>query len=94
MSSSGGSVRIASTTELAKVVVEGDCAIQGEVESRVAHRLRWEAVEEVDGGVQGFCPVAGRERRLEEKTSYHIGGGTNHAFSPTVLRRGVGTRET
>jgi hypothetical protein len=33
----------------------------------VAHRLRGKAVEEVGGSVQGLCPVAGRERRLEEK---------------------------
>jgi hypothetical protein len=44
--------------------------------------------------VQGLCPVAGRERRLEEKAADHIGGGANHALGPTVLRRGVGARET
>jgi hypothetical protein len=64
------------------------------VESRLAHRLQWEAVEEVGDGVQSLCPVAGSERRLEEKATYHIGGGMNHAFSPSVLGRGVGARET
>jgi hypothetical protein len=37
-------------------------------------------MEEVGGGVQGLCPVAGRERRMEEKATNHIGGGVNHAF--------------
>jgi hypothetical protein len=60
----------------------------------VAHRLRWEAVEEVGCGVQGLCPVAGRERCLEEKAADHVGGGANHALCPTVLRGGVGARET
>jgi hypothetical protein len=46
------------------------------------------------GGVQGLCPVAGRERRLEEKAADHVGGGANDAFVLTVLRRGVGARET
>jgi hypothetical protein len=60
----------------------------------LAHHLRWEAVEEVSGSVQGLCPIASRERRLKEKTSDHIGGGSNHALSLTILGRGVGARET
>jgi hypothetical protein len=60
----------------------------------VAHRLRWEAAEEVCGGVQGLCPVAARERHLEEKATDHVGGGANHALCPAVLGRGVGARET
>jgi hypothetical protein len=60
----------------------------------VAHRLRWKAVEEVGGDAQGLCPVAGRERRLKEKATDHIGGGSDHALGPTVLSRGVGARET
>jgi hypothetical protein len=94
MRSSGRSVRIAGTTEHAKVVVGGDCVVQGEVGSRVAHRLRGKTDEEVCGGVQGLYPVAGRERRLEEKATNHIGGGANHAFGPAVLGKGVGVRET
>jgi hypothetical protein len=46
------------------------------------------------GGVQGLCPVAGRERRLEEKAANHIGGGASDAFNPIVLGRGEGTQET
>jgi hypothetical protein len=92
MRSSSGSVRIASATEYAEVVVGGGCAIQGEVGSGVAHCLRWKAVEEVGGSAQGLCPVAGRERRLKEKATNHIGGGSNHALGPAVLSRGVGTR--
>jgi hypothetical protein len=46
------------------------------------------------GGVQGLYLVAGGERSLEEKGADHIGGGVNHAFSPAVLGRGVGARET
>jgi hypothetical protein len=48
----------------------------------------------VGGDVQGLCPIASRERRLEEKATDHIGGGVNHALDPTVLGRGVGARET
>jgi hypothetical protein len=60
MRSGGGSVRIAGTAEHAKVVVGGGCVVQGEVGSRVAHRLRGKAVEEVGGSVQGLCLVASR----------------------------------
>jgi hypothetical protein len=94
MRGSSGSVRVAGTAEHAKVVVGGGCVVQGEVGSRVAHRLGWKTVEEVGGGVQGLCPVAGRERRLEEKTTDHVGGGANHALCPVVLGGGVGARET
>jgi hypothetical protein len=38
--SSGGGVGVAGTTENTEVVVGGGCAIQGEVGSVVAHRLR------------------------------------------------------
>jgi hypothetical protein len=64
------------------------------VRGRVAHRLRGKTVEEVGGNVQGLCPVAGRERRLEEEAAEHIGGGADHAFGTAVLCRGVGARET
>jgi hypothetical protein len=94
MRSSGRSVKIAGTTEHAKMVIGGGCVVQGEVGSRVAHRLRQKTVEEVCSGVQGLCPVAGRESCLEEKAANHIGGGANRAFGPTVLGRGVGARET
>jgi hypothetical protein len=60
----------------------------------VAHRLRGKTIQEVCSGVQGLWPVAGRERRLEDKVADHIGGGVNHVFGPTVLGRGVGARET
>jgi hypothetical protein len=93
MGSDGGSVGIGGTAEHAKVVIRGGCVVQDEVESRVAHRLRGKAIE-VCVGVQGLYPVAGRERRLEEKVADHIGGGANHAFGPTVLGRAVGARET
>jgi hypothetical protein len=94
MRGGGGSVIITGTTEHAKVVVRGGCAVQGEAGSRVAHRLRGKAVEEVYGGVQGLCLVAGGERCLEAKAVGHISGGANHAFGPAVLGRGVGKRET
>jgi hypothetical protein len=62
MRGSSRSVRIAGTTEHAKVVVGGGCVVQCEVRSRVAHRLGGKTVYKVGGGVQGLCPVAGRER--------------------------------
>jgi hypothetical protein len=43
--------------------------------------------------VQGLCPVVGRERRLEEEATDHVGGGANDAFDQTVLGRGVKVRE-
>jgi hypothetical protein len=94
MRGSSGSVRVAGTAEHVNVVVGGGCAIQGEVGSREAHRLGGKTVEEVGGGVQALCPVAGRERRLEEKAADHVGGGANHALCPAVLGGGVGARET
>jgi hypothetical protein len=60
----------------------------------VAHRLGGKTVEEVGGGVESLCPVAGRERRLEEKAADHVGGGADHALCSTVLGGGVGARET
>jgi hypothetical protein len=94
MWSSSGSVRVAGTAEHAKVVIGRGCAVKGEVRGRVAHRLRGKTVEEVGGSVQCLCPVAGRERRLEEEAAEHIGGGADHAFGSAVLCRGVGARET
>jgi hypothetical protein len=94
MRGSSGSVRVAGTAEHAKVVIVGGRAVHSEVGSRVAHRLGGKMTEEVGGGVQGLCPVAGRERRLEEKATDHVGGGANHALCPTVLGGGVGARET
>jgi hypothetical protein len=60
----------------------------------VAQRLRGKMIQEVGGCVQGLYPIAGRERRLEEKAAEHIVGGADHAFGPAVLSRGVGARET
>jgi hypothetical protein len=94
MRGGSGSVRVAGTAEHAEVVVGGGCAVQDEVGSGVSHRLRGKTIEKVCGGVQGLCPVAGRERRLEEKAADHIGGGADHAFGTTVLCRGVRARET
>jgi hypothetical protein len=88
------SVRVAGTAEHVQVVVERGCAVQGKVRCRVAHRLRGKTVEEMRGSMKGLCPVGGRERRLKKKAADHVGGGANHALGPTVLSRGVGTRET
>jgi hypothetical protein len=89
-----GSVRVAGTAKHAQVVVGGGCAVEGEVGCRVAHRLRGKTVEEMRGCMKGLCPVGGRERRLKEKATDHVGGGANHALGPAVLSRGVGARET
>jgi hypothetical protein len=40
-------------------------------------------------GIQGFCPVASRERRLKEEAVDHVGSGANDAFDPSVMGRGV-----
>jgi hypothetical protein len=94
MRGNSGSVGIVGTAKHAKVVVGGGHAIQGEVGGGVARRLHWEVIEEVGGGVQDLCTVAGRERHLEEKATDHFGGGANHALDPTVLDRGVRARDT
>ena len=94
MRGSSGSVGIAGTAKYAEVGIGRVGVVHGEIGSGVAHCLRGEAVEEVGGGVQSLCLVASRERRLEEKTAYHVGGGANLALDPTVLGRGVGARET
>jgi hypothetical protein len=93
MRSSSESVGVAGTSEHAKMVVGGCGAVQGELGGGVVHRLRWEVVKKVGGSVQGLDPVAGRERRLEEKATNHVGGGANQAFGPTILGGGVGARE-
>ena len=93
MWSGSGSVRVPGTAEHAKVVIGRGCAVKGEVGGRVAYRLRGKMVQEVGGSVQGLCPVAGRERRLEEETAEHISGGADHAFGSAVLGRSVGARE-
>jgi hypothetical protein len=62
--------------------------------SEVAHRLRGEVVKEMGSGVQGLCPVVGRERRLKEEAADHVGSGANVAFDMNVLGRGVGAQET
>ena len=85
MGSGGGSVGIVGTTKHVKVVVGGGRAIHDKVGSGVAHRHRGEAVEEMCGGVQGLCPVAGRERHLKEKATNHVGGGANDVFGPAIL---------
>jgi hypothetical protein len=59
----------------------------------VAHRLRWEAVEEVGSFVKSLCLVAIGERRLKEEATDHVGDSANHALGPTILGRGVGARE-
>jgi hypothetical protein len=50
----------------------------------VAYRLRGKTVQEVGGSVQGLCPVAGRERRLEEEAAEHISGGGGGCARPAV----------
>jgi hypothetical protein len=95
MGSDGGSVEIAGTTEHAKVVVGGGCAIQGKVgRSGMVHHLRGETVDEMCSGVQGLYLVTGKERHLKEKAEDHVGGGANDVFCPVVMGRGVRARET
>jgi hypothetical protein len=94
MRGSSGSVGIAGTAKYAEVGIGRGGVVHGEIGSGVAHCLRGEAVEEVGGCVKGLGPVASSKRRLKEKAADHVGDGANHAFSPTVLGRCVGARET
>jgi hypothetical protein len=60
----------------------------------VTHRLEGKAVEEIGSSVQGLCPIVGRKRRLKYDATYHVSGGANNPFGPTVLRGSVGARES
>jgi hypothetical protein len=59
----------------------------------LAHCFRGEAIEEMSSGVQGLCPVDGKERRLDEEATNHVGGDANDAFDLAVLGRSVRARE-
>jgi hypothetical protein len=73
--------------------IERGCAIQSKVRSGVTVRLGGEAVDEMCSSVQGFHPITGRKRRLQEKATYHVGSGANDAFDSTVLSIIVGIWE-
>jgi hypothetical protein len=68
MRSGGGSVGIAGTAEHKGGRKRGLCRTRRSGEW-VVRRLRGEAVEEMCGGVQGLCPVAGRERHLKKEAA-------------------------
>ena len=55
----------------------------------MAHHFQRKAVEEMGSSIQGLCPVAGRERRLKEEATDHVGGVANDTFGLTVLGRSV-----
>jgi hypothetical protein len=75
------------------VVIEGDVPYRSKWGVGWLTAFRGEAVEEMFGGVQGLCPVVGRERRMKEKATNHAGG-SNDAFGPTVQGRDIGAQET
>lgn len=72
------------------------CVIQGEVRRRVTHRhrLRGKTVEKMSSSVYGIYPIAGKKRRLKEEAVDHVSGGANNPFVTTVLRGGLGARES
>jgi hypothetical protein len=43
---------------------------------------------------RGLCPIADRKRRLKEEAAYHVSGGANDPFDPTVPRGSVRARES
>lgn len=45
------------------------------------------------GSVESLHLVLGGKRCLEEKATYHVGGGANHAFSSVILMGGESARE-
>jgi hypothetical protein len=71
-----------------EVCIERDSAKESEGRRRMIDRLGGETVEEMGASIQRLHPIAGGERRLEEKAVDHVGGGANHAFGTTVLREG------
>jgi hypothetical protein len=58
------------------------------------HRLGWQAVEKVGGSGEGLSLVVRRKGSLKEQGVRDIVRCANHALSPTILRRCVGTRHT
>jgi hypothetical protein len=88
--SSDSGVRVTRTPEDSKVIVSR----RGTEKSvmRRGSEIGSGRIEEVGGGVQALSPEASRKRGLKQKGAHGIVGGANHAFSLTILRRGIRTR--
>jgi hypothetical protein len=93
--SSGGDVGIANITKNLKVGIGGGCAIKGKVGGGggVTHCLGGNAIE-MGSNVFSLCPIADRKRPLKEEATYHVSGGANNLFGPTVLKGSVGAQES
>jgi hypothetical protein len=94
MRSGGGEIRVASAPKDTEMIVGGVDVEKSEVRSGVSNRLGGQTVEEVGGSGEGLSPVVGRKGGLKKKSAHDIIRCANHALSPTILRRCVGTRHT
>jgi hypothetical protein len=59
----------------------------------VTHCLGGNAIE-MGSNVFSLCPIADRKRPLKEEATYHVSGGANNLFGPTVLKGSVGAQES
>jgi hypothetical protein len=92
MRSGGGEIRIASAPEDTEMIIGGVDAEESEIRSGVSNRLGGHTVEEVGGSGEGLSPVVSRKGGLKEQRAHDIVCCANHALSPIILRRRVGTR--
>ena len=81
----GGQVRVASTTEHAKMRVGWVGSIQVEVGRPEIECLGGEAVQRVSCRVKAFNPIRGREGCLKQHGAHDVVNGTNHTLNFTVL---------
>jgi hypothetical protein len=88
----GREMRIADTPKHTQVLIGGGDSMEGEVWVGRADRLSGEAVQQICGGVEPFCPVASRDRSLKKHGAQHIIDGVEDALDFTILWRSVGTR--
>jgi hypothetical protein len=87
-------VGIEGTLEDAKMLIGGGGIEEGKKQSGMVDRLGGKTINEVCGSVQRLNPVVCGKRSLEDEATQHVGGGANHALNPTILRGGVGARES
>jgi hypothetical protein len=92
MRSRGGEIRVASAPKDTKMIIKGVDAEKSEVGCVLGNRLAGSTVEEVGGSGEGLNPVVSRMESPKKQRAHDIIHYANHALSPTVLRRRVGTQ--
>jgi hypothetical protein len=92
VSSFGGEIRIAGTTEHAQVLIGWGDSMEGKVWVGHADCLGGEAVQQICGSVEPFYLVAIWNKSLKKQGAQHIIDGAEDELGFTVLQRSVGTR--